>query len=158
MEKMTIKQEKFCEFFLQCGNATESAKKAGYSESTAAAIGYENLQKPYIKEYIEKRRKEMQEKAVAKTDEILRFWSDIMRAQEIPVQIRLKASEFLGKAYDITVSDKPNEKDKLAELVAAIKGVADGYSEQNKIIEDSSGKTNEEKKGSEHTEHVSVFY
>ena len=45
---MTLKQIKFCDYYLQSGNATEAAKKAGYSEETAYSIGNENLKKPEI--------------------------------------------------------------------------------------------------------------
>ena len=53
--KLTPKQKKFAEYYIKCGNATEAAKKAGYSEKTAYAIGQENLKKPVISEYIAKR-------------------------------------------------------------------------------------------------------
>lgn len=42
-------------------NATKAAKLAGYSECTARQIGYENLTKPYIKEYIRSRSSEILE-------------------------------------------------------------------------------------------------
>ena len=40
---LSLKQQKFCEYYVQSGNATEAAKKAGYSEKTAYSIGTENL-------------------------------------------------------------------------------------------------------------------
>ena len=50
-EKLTVKQKKFCEYYIQTGNATDSARKAGYSQRSAQAIGKENLMKPLIAEY-----------------------------------------------------------------------------------------------------------
>ena len=47
--KLTFKQRMFIDEYLKTGNATKSAINAGYSERTAAAIGYELLQKNYIK-------------------------------------------------------------------------------------------------------------
>jgi phage terminase small subunit len=47
-EKLTTKQERFCQQYLIDGNATQSAIRAGYSEDTAGAIGFENLTKPEI--------------------------------------------------------------------------------------------------------------
>jgi len=42
---MTPKQRKFIEFYMQCDNATEAARRAGYSEKNARRIGSENLTK-----------------------------------------------------------------------------------------------------------------
>lgn len=50
--KLTLKQKKFCDYYMSSGNATESAVKAGYSKKTAKQIGMENLTKPYLQEYI----------------------------------------------------------------------------------------------------------
>ena len=54
---MTDKQKIFCEKYIQCWNATQAARQAGYSgdENTLGVIGYENLRKPKIKDYIDKR-------------------------------------------------------------------------------------------------------
>lgn len=48
MAKLTPKQERFCEEYAACGNATQAAIKAGYSQKTAYSIGQENLKKPEI--------------------------------------------------------------------------------------------------------------
>lgn len=50
--KMTIKEQLFAENYLCTFNATDAARKAGYSEATARQEGYENLTKPYIQDYI----------------------------------------------------------------------------------------------------------
>ena len=49
---MTGKENIFCYAYLESFNATEAALKAGYSKKTAGVIGYENLKKPHIIEYI----------------------------------------------------------------------------------------------------------
>lgn len=136
MEKLTIKQQKFCDYYIQTGNATESAKKAGYSSTTASVIGFENLKKPYIKNYIDEQRKQIHENTVAKTGEILEFWSSIMRSKDIPVQIRLKASEYLGKAYDITVSDKETQETALEKTLLAINNSVAESEKTNKLLEE----------------------
>lgn len=56
---LTDKQIRFCEEYIVSLNATQSAIKAGYSENTAAEIGYENLRKPHIREFIDKKLSEM---------------------------------------------------------------------------------------------------
>lgn len=54
---MTDKQKIFCEKYIQCWNATEASRQAGYSGNyeTLRAIGSENLTKPNIKDYIDER-------------------------------------------------------------------------------------------------------
>ncbi|MEQ7059594.1 terminase small subunit [Lactococcus petauri] len=40
---MTIKQKKFADYYIETGNATQSAIRAGYSKKTANRIATENL-------------------------------------------------------------------------------------------------------------------
>jgi len=56
--KLTDKQERFVSEYLVDLNATQAAIRAGYSESTAAVIGCENLTKPNIQEAITKAKQE----------------------------------------------------------------------------------------------------
>ena len=103
---LTPKQKKFAEYYIKCGNATESAKKAGYSEKTAYAIGQENLKKPVISEYIAKRIEKQEKALVADADEVLKFFNSTMRG-EVKDQFglapalsdRIRAAELLGKRY-----------------------------------------------------------
>lgn len=52
--KLTPKQSMFIKEYLIDMNATQAAIRSGYSEKTAFVIGNENLNKPYIKEEIDK--------------------------------------------------------------------------------------------------------
>lgn len=47
-QKLTKKQRAFVAEYLVDLNASAAARRAGYSESTAASIGHENLRKPHI--------------------------------------------------------------------------------------------------------------
>ncbi|MGL4998555.1 MAG: terminase small subunit [Cetobacterium sp.] len=49
---LTEKQRKFCVYYIQSFNATQSAIKAGYSKDTSYQIGFENLKKVEIKKYL----------------------------------------------------------------------------------------------------------
>lgn len=51
--KLTEKQELFCNEYLLDLNATGAARRAGYSEDSASAIGWENLRKPEIQARIQ---------------------------------------------------------------------------------------------------------
>ena len=104
--KLTTKQKNFCEYYLQTGNATEAARLAGYSDKTARAIGTENLSKPAISEYIAGRRAEMDKTLIADSDEVLRFYSAVMRGEvkdqfglDASLGDRLKAGDSLMKRY-----------------------------------------------------------
>ncbi|MFJ6207329.1 terminase small subunit [Lysinibacillus sp. NPDC092081] len=66
VKKLTLKQQAFADFYIELGNATQAAIKAGYSQKTAYSIGDENLRKPEIKSYIEKRMEELIYERVAK--------------------------------------------------------------------------------------------
>lgn len=79
---------------------------AGYSEKTARAIGTENLSKPAISEYIADRRAEMDKTLIADSDEVLRFYSAVMRGEvkdqfglESSLSDRLKAGDSLMKRF-----------------------------------------------------------
>ncbi|MGF2617744.1 terminase small subunit [Rossellomorea vietnamensis] len=116
--KLTEKQKRFVDHYIELGNASEAARKAGYSSKTAHRIGQENMQKPAIKKYIEERLAEKDKERVASQDEILQFLTAVMRGEhteQIPVGIgegaqrledkdtflkdRVKAAELLGKRY-----------------------------------------------------------
>lgn len=105
-EKLTPKQKAFCEYYLETGNQTEAAIKAGYSRKTARVIGQENLLKPAIKEYLEKRLAEIDAKRIANSNEVLEYLTRVMRGEEkdqfgldVSIQDRTKAAELLGKRY-----------------------------------------------------------
>lgn len=51
---LTRKQQIFVIEYLNCWNASEAARRAGYSKKTAGRIGQENLQKPEITAEIER--------------------------------------------------------------------------------------------------------
>ena len=104
--KLTKKQKDFCEYYLQTGNATEAARKAGYSQNSAKSIGQQNLTKLAISEYIESRREEMDKRLIADTDEVLKFYSSVMRGEvkdqfglEASLSDRLKAGDSLMKRF-----------------------------------------------------------
>lgn len=98
-QNLTPKQRLFCEFYVGCGNASESARLAGYSEKSARAVGAENLTKPDIKKYIESLTQAGSNSRIATAIERQEFWTSIMRGQLFEVDDKqIKASEILGKA------------------------------------------------------------
>nr|WP_288555619.1 terminase small subunit [uncultured Mediterraneibacter sp.] len=80
---MTEKQKRFCDEYLIDLNATQAAIRAGYSEKTARQTAAENLSKPYIREYINKRLAEKEAELIADQDEVLRTLTRVLRRQEM---------------------------------------------------------------------------
>jgi phage terminase small subunit len=53
LKTLTPRQQRFADEYIVCGNGSEAARRAGYSERTARQIAAENLSKPDIKAAIE---------------------------------------------------------------------------------------------------------
>ncbi len=132
---LTEKQKRFVDYYIETGNATEAAKKAGYSEKTAFIIGHDNLRKPNIKTAIDARLKELESTRIADAKEVMQHLTAALRGEieeEIPVveghgdgiseariikkQIsahdRLRAAELLMKRYGLSMSDIEQEEKK----------------------------------------------
>jgi len=88
---LTPKQKAFADYYIECGNATEAAKRAGYKDSSARQIGAENLTKPSISAYIAERQKQIEDSRIASAAEVQRFYSAVLRG-EIKDQFGLEAS------------------------------------------------------------------
>lgn len=85
-QKLTPKQKKFADKYIELWNATEAAAQT-YNvkdRAVAGAIAGENLQKPIIKGYIE-----------AEWDEAKSVIQEIMRDKEAWPKTRLDASKFI---------------------------------------------------------------
>lgn len=105
-DKLTPKQKAFADYYIQSGNAAEAARKAGYSEKTARFSGAENLTKANIQAYISERMQSDEEKRIADADEVMRFYSAVMRGEvkdsfglDAALADRLKAGDALMKRF-----------------------------------------------------------
>jgi phage terminase small subunit len=74
--KFTDKETRFIEEYLVDLNATAAAKRAGYSETSAHTIGWENLKKPEIRKVIDDRLSELSLSA----KEVTKLTADIAKA------------------------------------------------------------------------------
>ena len=120
--KLTEKQKRFADYYIETGNITEAAVKAGYSKKTARVIVQENLLKPAIKGYIDEKLETMQDERTASAKEVLEFLTKSMRGEikeevvvvegtgdgtsearmvkkQIGLRDRIKSAELLGKRY-----------------------------------------------------------
>lgn len=65
---LTAKQQRFVDEYMIDLNATQAAIRAGYSQDTAGAIGYENLKKPEIQLALSEARRAQQERTQITAD------------------------------------------------------------------------------------------
>lgn len=121
---LTPKQKAFAEAYIQTGNASEAARQAGYSKKTAGSIGEENLKKPEISAYIKERMEEIDRQRVASSDEVLRFYSSVMRGEvkdsfglDASLSDRIKAADSLMKRYAVTEGKERSSLEKLDHLL-----------------------------------------
>jgi phage terminase small subunit len=77
-KKLTPRQKKFADNYIEIGNATQSAVKAGYSKKTARVI----LLKPAIKTYIDKKIKEIESHKIMDAKEAMELLTRIARGEE----------------------------------------------------------------------------
>lgn len=122
---LTTKQKKFADEFIKTGNATQSYKAAGYSASNDNVAGVEAhklLRNPKVRNYIDEKMKEIEDKQIATAKEVLEHLTAAMRGEieeevvvvegtgnykskarivkkQISAKDRIKAAELLGKRY-----------------------------------------------------------
>ncbi|HFI0398402.1 TPA: terminase small subunit [Streptococcus suis] len=135
MSKLTLKQQRFADEYIICGNATEAAIKAGYSGKYANTNASKLLQNTTIKSYIDERLEELKSEKVADQQEVLEYLTSVMRGQtqeqilcsigelgqqvidiDVGAKDRIKAAELIGKRYGIW-TDKQEITQKNIEIV-----------------------------------------
>ena len=94
---LSDQQKRFCDEYLICLNATQSALRAGYSQSTARYASKwinenENPQKPTnknkskfnpeMRKYIDERLAEKEKELIADQDEVMRYLTSVMRREK----------------------------------------------------------------------------
>lgn len=105
-KKLTHKQRIFVDKYLQCWNATDAARRAGYSERTARQIGSRLLTNVDISAEIDRR---MQQHAM-EANEVLHHLSTIAKPGfGVEIRDRLRALELLGKHHGLFV-DKTEQR------------------------------------------------
>ena len=163
---LTEKQKRFVDFYIETGNATEAARKAGYASKAAYATGAENLRKPQIKAAIDARLKELEDSRIAKADEVLKFLTATLRSQVTEshvivegtgdgcseakvietgpsVRDRIEAAKNLLKRYP-TEMDSKEQKLRLAKLEQELKEAAQDEADDVMIIDDLGDEDDEE--------------
>nr|DAS87693.1 MAG TPA: Terminase small subunit [Caudoviricetes sp.]DAY21784.1 MAG TPA: Terminase small subunit [Caudoviricetes sp.] len=120
--KLTEKQKRFADYYIETGNATESARRAGYKGKNLNNVASENLAKVGVKRYIDEKLKVLENERTASAKEVLEFLTKSMRGEldeetvvvegtgdgtseariikkQIGLRERIKSAELLGKRY-----------------------------------------------------------
>ena len=141
MAKLTEKQKRFADYYIELGNAAQAAIKAGYSSKYANTNASKLLQNTTIKSYIDERLSQLSSERIVSAEEVLEFLSSVMRNEqkeevlkgvgmgeqakthiEVSAKDRVKAAELLGKRYalftdktEMTVTEVPVFLDDLSD-------------------------------------------
>lgn len=116
--KLTPKQKAFAEYYIETGNATEAARKAGYKGKNLNRIASENLTKLDIKNYIDGKMKELEDQRIAKADEVLKYLTRVIRGEETEqVVVTENIGDFMSEARVINKELSAKDKIKAAELL-----------------------------------------
>lgn len=122
--KLTLKQKAFADYYIQFGNATMAAIKAGYSKRNIGENAAKTLKNPNVKNYIDERLKEIEDSRIADAKEVMQRLTHAARGEleeevvvvegtgdgcsdariiekKIGAKDQIKALELLGKRYKL---------------------------------------------------------
>lgn len=141
VQELTERQKRFAEFYLAEPNAAKAAIRAGYSERSAAQAGYRLQRQPEVQAYIAQMLSGMREARVADAEEVLAFYTSVMR-QRVHDQkaftlrregvLREEGARTVTKEESVqTVDIKPTVRDAMeaAQVLAKVHGIAGEQSE-----------------------------
>lgn len=123
MTKLSVKQQKFADLYIETGNATQSAIDAGYAKKSARSVGSENLTKPDIKEYIDKHMTEMADKRIMSAQDALELLTRIANGEE-------KETKVVATQFDVSEVEVPAD---LKTKIAAVKEILKRYPTENPL-------------------------
>ena len=127
---MTPKQKAFADYYIQTGNATEAARKAGYSENNVGENAAKTLKTPKVAQYIAERMAQQDKSRVADANEVIEFYTAVMRGEvkdqfglEASLSDRLKAGDSLMKRYAAAADRNRGAMEKLDGLLKEFQDV-----------------------------------
>ncbi|MCT4779836.1 MULTISPECIES: terminase small subunit [Exiguobacterium] len=103
MGKLSEKQKRFAELYVQLGNAEKAAEQAGYS---ARGNTTKLLQNTTIMAYVDELNSKIQKETIASAEEVKEFLTLTMRSDHIEPKDRIKAADLLNKTYGAYIDRK----------------------------------------------------
>ena len=101
--RLTNRQRRFADLYLELGNASEAAEQAGFKRSYAQGA----KRQPAVQAYMQERLRQVQQRNIASADEVLEFLTEVMRGEiagerpEKNSSPRMRAAELLGKRLGV---------------------------------------------------------
>jgi len=113
-KRLTEKQKRFIDYYVETGNQTEAARRAGYKQPHVQ--GAQNVAK--LRDRIDARLKELEEKRIAGAVEVLQYLTSVMR-EEVSEDVVVIEGEGDGCSGARIVRKKVSVRDrnKAAELI-----------------------------------------
>ncbi|OAZ15917.1 terminase [Lactococcus lactis RTB018] len=149
--KLTEKQKKFADYYIELGNATQAAIKAGYSAKYANTNASKLLQNTTIKSYIDERMEQLASERIMSAQEILERLTKIAKADitETVIISGVDGVEEVKKPPDFKVQIQamkellkryPDNDRLLEQQLRKLKAEADVSEAKSKILTDTANK------------------
>lgn len=117
---MNPRQKAFADYYIETGNATEAAVKAGYKKSRAKQTGSQLVTNGDVSQYIKERMDAVDKKRIASADEVIAFYTAVIRGEvkdqfglDASLADRIKAADSLMKRYNVADDRNRATKEKL---------------------------------------------
>jgi len=123
--KLTKKQQDFADYYIELGNATQAAIKAGYSEKYAGQNADKLLKNTNIKKYIDERMAQLASERIMSAQEILERLSLIANAE-------IKETVVVANAEGYAEVEKPPD---FKTQIQAMKELLKRYPGNDKLLE-----------------------
>lgn len=131
--QLTEKQKRFVDYFIETGNKTEAARKAGYSEKYIHTNAAKLLQNTTVKAAIDERLAKMDAERTANSDEVMQFLTTVMRG-ELEEEVVTSEGTGDGRTKTMIVKKHVGVHDRLD----AAKQIARRYGLDKLIVEQKS--------------------
>lgn len=138
---MNDRQKAFADYYIETGNAEESAIRAGYSKKYARGNAHKLVANSCISAYIAERVKPTEQKRIATGDEVMEFFTAVMRGEikdafDLPPSLADRkdaAKELAKRTVDINKQNDEYEDDGF--LDALNNQAKDVFAEAGDIVE-----------------------
>lgn len=122
---MNARQKAFADYYIETGNASEAARRAGYKGDKVTASRL--LTNVNLTQYIKERMDALDKERIASADEVMQFYSDVIRGKikdqfglDASLNDRIKAADSLMKRYNIAEDKLRATQEKLAEVLKGL--------------------------------------
>lgn len=139
--KLTIREAKFIDNYIETGNQRQSVLDAGYKTVAPGQYGQILLMKPYIKSEIEYRIQKLEDAKIASAEEILQYFTGVMRGEikdqfglDAPLGERTRAAQELAKRK-IDIVQKVNGQQQAKVEIALVWKDTDSENDNGNMVD-----------------------